>query len=202
MKLHELLNLCRYSELTGLAVKNDTEAVLSFINLGLIALYTRFPLRTEEHIIDLIDGKTIYDLPADFMHITGAFEASGKGVAINLPINEEGNPLSVNTINFSQVQIPLSITGTYVSIVYAAKPPYLTTDDLDREVPVPPQLLQPLLNFVAFKGHGAVRIDGQGQADIYYMRYKRSCDDVEKQGTAIASDDLSMNSRISSRGFP
>ena len=90
MLLSELLNIAKYSELNTLSVKDDIPALVSFVNLGLVDLYGLFSLRSEEHIIELEDGVTIYDLPADFMFITGAYEAPStfsNDNSINLPIN-------------------------------------------------------------------------------------------------------------------
>ena len=205
MKLSEAINICKYSELNTLAVKDNLEAITSFINLGLLELYNIFALKTEEFLIELQDGVTIYDLPDDFMYITGAFEVPDNGEnSKDVPINEEGNPYSINTINFRQVQVPLSMTGSYVSIIYVVKPTYLSaTADLDTELPIPDNMVQPLLNFVAYKAHGAIKLDGQqSEGDVYYMRFKRSCDDLKQRGTAIAADDLSMDTRLSTRGFP
>lgn len=192
------------SELNTLAVKNDNAAIVSFINLGLVELYSIFALRTEEYLIALQDNVTIYDLPADFMYITAAYGEAPTGssnASDLLPINEENNPFSVNTISFSQVQIPLSIDGEYVSILYVPKPVKMVVDDLSVEVPIPDQLIQPLLAFIGYKGHGAIRTDGQGETDIYYMRFKRTCDEIRKLGTGIAADDLDMTNRVQSRGF-
>lgn len=205
MKLSEVVNIAKYSELNTLAVKDNTAAIVSFINLGLVELYGIFSLMTEEYIIDLVDGVTIYDLPSDFMFLTGAYEApplNSPSDMIPLPVNEEGNPLSINTVNFKQVQVPTSVEGAYISIIYVPKPKVMSPDNLEEELPLPEQLLQPLLNFVAFKGHGAIRLDGQGEGDEYYRRFKRSCDDVKLRGIGIASDDLSMVDRTTYRGFP
>lgn len=206
MKLSTVISLSKYSELNTLAIKNDTEAIISFINLGMLALYDVFALRTEEYLIELEDGVSIYDLPSDFMYMTGAYEAPPEGSTMNakpLPINEETNPFSVNTINFSQVQVPLSTTGAYIGIIYVQKPHMFTLADLEEELPIPDQLVQCLLLFVASKAHGSVRLDGQqSEGDVYYARFKRLCDEMKSHGTSIASDDLSMSCRIYSRGFP
>ena len=205
MKISEIVTIAKYSELNTLAVKDNVSAILSFINLGLVELYGQFNLYSEEFLIELQDGVTIYDLPDNFMYMTGAFEAPEEGSTEEsrpLPINEEGNPFSVNTINFKQVQVPLSLTGAYVSIIYTPKPQTFTLVDLEQDIPLPEQLIQPLLNFIAYKGHGAIRVEGQGDSDVYFTRFRRSCDERKTQGIAIASDDLSMASRINSRGFP
>jgi len=205
MNLSRLITIAQNSELNTLAVKSNVPAIVEFVNLGLLELYGRFPIYTEEHLIELVEGVTIYDLPDDFMYMTGAFEAPTSQFAHNsnpLPINEEGNPYSINTINFKQVQIPLTTNGAYISIIYVPKPAVLTSDDLDAEILIPDQLIQPLLNFIAYKGHGAIRVNDQTEGDVYYRRFEQSCSAVERKGIAIASDDLGMDTRIYTRGFP
>ena len=204
MQLKEAIDICKYSELNQLAIKNNDAAIVAFINLGLLELYNIFALRTEEHLIELEDGVTIYDLPDNFMYLTGAFEPPSNGRNSQpVPINEESNPYSVNTINFRQVQVPLSVTGAYISLIYVVKPNTLTASNLAEELPIPDNLIQPLFNFVAYKAHGAIRLDGQqSEGDVYYSRFKRSCDEIKRQGTSIAADDLSMCSRLQTRGFP
>ena len=204
MKLSEVLNISRHSELNTLAVKDNNESLVSFVNLGILELYSQFALDSEEFIIPLRSDRTIYDLPHDFMYLVSAYESYGAGQqgSVNLPVNNENDPNSVNTINFRQVQIANSQDGKYVGVIYVKKPEAFTVDDLDKELPIPDQLVQPLLNFMAFKGHSAVRLDGQGEGDIYYLRFKKSCDDILKQGTSIAADDLNMDTRIHDRGFP
>lgn len=206
MKLNDAIMLSKYSELNTLAIKQDTSAIISFMNLGILELYNIFALRTEEHLIELEEAVTIYDLPSDFMYMTGAFEAPAYGSPLPskpLPINEESNPLSVNTINFNQVQVPLVAKGSYIGIIYVKKPKMFTINDLNEDLPIPDQLVQCLLTFVAAKAHGSIRLDGQqSEGDVYFARFKRMCDEMKNLGTSIASDDLSMASRIYSRGFP
>ncbi len=205
MKISEIVTIAKYSELNNLAVKDNINAIVSFINLGLVELYTHFDLYTEEALIELVEGVTIYDLPDNFMYMTGAFEAPAEGSSEEsrpLPINEEDNPFSINTINFKQVQVPLNTSGAFISILYTPRPKVFTSSDLDEELPLPDQLVQPLLNFIAYKGHGAIKVGEPGNADVYFTRFRRSCDERKAQGVAITPDDLSMATRIGSRGFP
>jgi hypothetical protein len=204
MKLSDIITIAKHSELNTLAVKDNAAAIISFINLGLLELYSQFELYSEEYLVELQDGVTIYDLPENFMFISGAFEepVDASENSRPLPINEEGNPFSINTINFKQIQVPLNLTGAYISVIYIPKPPLFTIADLEEELPLPDQLVQPLLNFIAYKGHGAIRVEGQGDSDVYFTRFRRSCDERKSQGVAIASDDMSMDTRIFTRGFP
>ena len=83
------------------------------------------------------DGKYIYDLNENFMYMTGAYDVDINNRIRMLPINEEANPLSVNTINFRQVQIPSVATGAEIGIIYVPKPEKMTVDNMDAEIPLP-----------------------------------------------------------------
>ena len=201
MTLRELITIAKYSELNTLRIAENDEVVVAFINLGLLELYGLFPLYTEEQILDLEDGKYIYDLNDDFMYMTGAYDVNDAGQVRTLPINEEANPLSVNTINFRQVQIPSVVTGAEIGITYVPKPPKMSQDNQDVEVPLPAALLQPLLNFVAFKAHSGMRADQEGEGGSYERRFLRSIENVRSRGIGIASDDMSMDTKLAQRGF-
>ena len=201
MTLRELITIAKFSELNTLRIAENDEVVVAFINLGLLELYGLFPLYTEEQILDLEDGKYIYDLNDDFMYMTGAYDVNDAGQVRTLPINEEANPLSVNTINFRQVQIPSVVTGAEIGITYVPKPPKMSQDNQDVEVPLPAALLQPLLNFVAFKAHSGMRADQEGEGGSYERRFLRSIENVRSRGIGIASDDMSMDTKLTQRGF-
>lgn len=201
MILRELITIAKFSELNTLRIAENDEVVVAFINLGLLELYGLFPVYTEEQILDLEDGKYIYDLNDDFMYMTGAYDVNDVGQVRVLPINEEANPLSVNTINFRQVQIPSVATGAEIGITYVPKPPKMSQDNQDVEVPLPAALLQPLLNFVAFKAHSGMRADQEGEGNSYERRFLRSIENVRSRGIGIASDDMSMDTKLAQRGF-
>ena len=204
MLLQDIINTAKYSELNGLAVANQTETIVSFINLGLIELYKEFALHTEEHIISLQDNVTIYDLPADFMYLVAAYGEVPKGsdrLSNILPVNVEDDVFSINTISYNQVQVPLAFTGEYVSLIYVRKPVMLTLADLGEEVDIPDQLLTPLLNFVAFKARSAVEPTMEGGDSVYWTRFANSVKRVKELGIGIAPDDYEMKYRISDRGF-
>jgi hypothetical protein len=201
MKLSEAINLAQYGELNSLAVAKNTEAVISFINLALIELYNLFSLRTGETIIRTKPGVYTYQVPADFMYIVSAYTRINEEVK-ELAVNEEKNVNSINMVGYDKVQIPFSDTVNVVSLLYVQRPVQFTIDDLDEEIPLPPQMLQAMFCYVAYKAHGAVRLDGQSEGDIYFLRFKRLVDDLRHRGTPIASDDLSMDDRLRMRGFP
>ena len=63
MRLRSIINNARNRELRQLSSKDKTDEVLvGYINLAMLALYSRFQLRTEEIVLNLKSGKTVYKL--------------------------------------------------------------------------------------------------------------------------------------------
>lgn len=207
MTIAQLIDLAKSGKLRNIKVPNETPSILGYINLGLIELYKRFPLRVEEALVTLKDGKTEYKLDhtdpdvsmpadADFMWIAAVYQEVPKGSPKHysvVPVNEEDNPESVQTVNWNTIQVPVTTTGAYLSIIYVASPRYYTIDELDETVPIPPQMLEPLLEYVAFQAYVAAD-DSDSGYDRYYGRFETSCGRIEQRGM-FNTDDMSMYER-------
>jgi hypothetical protein len=214
MTVDQVIALAKAGELKSMAVKEDIDAMMGYLNMGLIELYKRFPIATEEVILTLgSDGTvdypynmisdTIYEMPSDFMYLIAAYdevpETSGELVA-EIPINEESNPLSVNMISWNRVQIPLTVTGAHLSLIYASSPSFMTAADLGAALPIPVQLVEPLLLYMAYKGHSSIMSTPQNEDAVYLARFETSCERVKQLGI-FTGDDVSMARRIATRGF-
>ena len=203
MTVQELINLSKNGGLKQLAIKDDLETVLGYINLGLIELYKRFPLKVEECIITLLDDTVIYDLPSDCMWLVSAYGevTIGSKSEVNiLNINTEDDLFSINTLSWDKVQIPASVLGNYVSLIYVASPTWLSESDLTEQLSIPPQLLDALLEYVAFKGHASQNGDAQLENNVHYQRFEASCVRIKKEGM-LTPDDMLMPDRIKIKGF-
>lgn len=214
MTVQQVIDIASMGELKNLSVSKDTTDVLSFINLGMIELYKRFPLNVNEVVItlgstgDTVNPYTmindeIYKMPSDFMWIVAAYEEvpeDSEEVVIEVPINEEDNPLSLNTISWNKVQIPITVTGSFISIIYVASPIYYTSLDLEADLELPPQMLEALLHYIGYRGHTSVTGEIQAEHTTHYTRFEASCARIERMGM-FTSDDLSLKGRISTRGF-
>lgn len=204
MTLQDFINTAKYSELNTLNIKDDTSAIITFVNLGIIELYKRFVLKTEEYLVELQEGVTLYDMPSDYMYLIDAYGEVPENATYNslsLPINEENNDLSINTINYNQIQIPLTVNGAYVSLIYASKPPIFTDSDLSAELPIPDQLITPLLDYIGYRGHAGIDSNMQEEGNVYYLRFEKSCDKVKELGVGIAPDDIEMPNRLFKKGY-
>lgn len=218
MTIGQVIKLAQNGKLKDLAVAKDVDSVLGYINLGLIELYKRFPLKVEEYIITLVDGKTIYDMPDNYMWIVSAYQEVPELVDMPydpIPVNVEDNPASLNTIGFNQVQIPVTTTGAYISVIYVSAPPFIEYDSVNDKytyidtagstvgivnVPVPPQMIEALLEYTAYEANNTFDENGKLVGDSYYQKFENSCVKIEHRGM-ISSDDLDMAAR-DMKGMP
>ena len=203
MTVRQVIDLAKASELTGLPAASKDETVLGFINLGVLELYKRFTLSVEEWIIALEDGQSYYTAPEDFMWIIAAYGEVGMDSVqeVNvLPVNEEDNPLSINTVGWNKVQVPLSVTGAYVSIIYAATPEVYSVTDMDKTVNIPPQMVEALLAYIGWRANSTIDTGIQTEDTVWYNRFESSCSRLEVKGF-INANDVVMNNRLNMRGF-
>jgi hypothetical protein len=218
LTVQEVIDLAVAGELRqlGPSIKSDNDVLVGFINLGLIELYKRFQLRTEEAMITLQDGKTIYSLDGtdpdvtlsggDVMTIVAAF-GDGSDPSdystddLKLPLNVEMNAYSINTIGYNQVQIPLITQSAMISLIYVAFPAKASSAALDAELDIPDQFVEPLLHYMGYRGHGSMDGEVQAENNTHYMRFEAACDRIRELGVSVATDDLNMDSRVYDRGF-
>ena len=204
MTVQEVISLSKNGELNNLSVKNKSEAILGYLNLGVLELYKRFPLKVEEYVIELVDGVTIYDMPEDFMWIVSAYQEVDELDQVNwvdpIPINKEDDPLSLNTVGWRQVQIPTVTTGGFISVIYVAKPTWFTEADMAEDVEIPPQMLDMLLDYMAYRGHSMTNGGVQEKDSVHYQRFEAGYRKILGMGM-FNMDDMNMDSRVEDKGF-
>ena len=209
MTIQEAIDMAKRGKLKNSNIVNNDAAILDTLNLGLVELYKRFPLRVDEAIITLRDGKTEYKMDgtdvdvsmpdnSQFMWIVAAYQEVTDEVEVNkvltvqIPVNEEENPLSIQTVAWNTIQIPTVNDGAYVSLIYTAAPDLLTASDLTVALPLPPQMLEPLMEYMCYQANST--LDAEVDTDKYYQRFEASCSRIELRGMTT-SDDLDMSDR-------
>lgn len=201
MTVRQIIDLAKSSELNGTVLANKDDVILGFINLGVLELHKRFQLKLEEYIIELVDGQDVYTMPSDYMWIVAAYgeiDIRSTETVNVLPVNEEDNPLSINTIGWNKLQVPVSIEGAYVSIIYVASPTVYTLTD--ETVDLPPQMIEALLAYIGYRANAAIDSGVQTEDSVWYQRFEHMCDKLREYGM-VNSDDMFMNKRITTRGF-
>lgn len=204
MIVQDIINAARYSEVGNTAIKDNTDAILTFMNLGLLELHKRFPLRVEQTVLTLSNTTTTFNLPSTFMYPLAAYGEDKDGnidMEHVLPINDESNPESIFFSTFKQVQVPDTLDGSSAVIVFAAKPDRYTADDLNIELDLPETLIEPLLHYIGYKAQLGIRGDAQAENNAHWLRFDRSCKQAQDLGVAYPMDSWKMATRIYDRGF-
>jgi hypothetical protein len=204
MLVSQIIDLAASSELRNLAVRTDTAAVIGFINLGMLELHKRFTLRSEEAIITMRDGKSLYSLdgtdpdvaitnPADFIVIVECSDEAGDV----LTVNDESNALGIMTPSYNTVEIINVTDGARLSVIYRSSVAFITsrTDN----VILPPQLLESLLNYIGYRGNSTITADARAENNTHYMRFEHSCQRVLDNGL-ITVDDM-RSYKFEEKGF-
>lgn len=216
MTANEVVTLAKAGVLRQLStsIKDNTDVLIGFINLGMTEIYKRFVLKTDEALVTLQDGKTIYTLDgtdadveinSNFMYLIAAYgdnnEDDYSSDDLVLPINSEDDLYSINMISYNQVQIPLITEGAYVSLIFAAKPTKVTALTLDDELDMPDQFVKPLLEYIGYEAHAGMNDNVNLESNVHYQRFEAACNIIKEYGVGIAPDDISMGSRLDKRGF-
>jgi len=193
MTIQDVINDVAQGELKQLAVKDDSAAVISYINLGLIELYKRFTLKTSEIIIPLIASQTMYTMPDDYQSILEVLDENGDWYSIN----DEDDALSILTPSYNTLQVPNPQDGAAISVIYTALPVRILA--VTETLPLPLSLLDALYNYIGYRGHGSVNGDLKTENNSHYMRFEANCKKAKDLGV-ITSDDV-VNTKLVDRGF-
>lgn len=203
---------------------NNVESIINHINIGLVNLYTRFNLHMGEIQIQqyahiqryklnkayaqsnaesAISAKYLIDTDDEpfndnVLVVTNVYDELG----CELPLNDSAYENSVYTPSYNVIQVPCPDDENAMTVIYRAGPDLLEVDgcNLEQDVPVPIQLLEALLYFVAYR-FKATRPDVESIAESnnYFMRYKEVCDVTSMQGLYNAP--FKTNSKLEERGF-
>lgn len=193
-----IIDAAKKGELQNLAVSEDTETIIGYINLGLIELYKRFPVQLKEDMISLEDNTYLYSMPADFMwlvSVTEQVDINGELVTVDVSINNRHDERSIFIVNWNTVKVPLIVDRSDLSFTYVVTPPTYTIADLTNEVAIPIQMVEALLHYVGYRGHTAQSGEVQAENSTHYTRFNASCARLEASG-AFSDDDMDMQYRI------
>jgi len=199
MTLNDVVTQLKYGELRSVASRNDMDAIVSYVNLALIALYSRFSLKVSEQLIPMQDNITEYLLNEDAMTIRAIYDENGDEFALD----DETSLFSIMQVDFETIQVPNPSTGATLSVIYLPAPTTLTYIDetsLTSRVPIPPQLLEPLLHYVGYRAHGSMNGDIKAENNTHYMRYEASCKRIDDLGVvrkAVVPAHVSQQESIS-----
>jgi len=238
MKLSEVFSQLAYGELVQLGVINETgDSILpskygqmvAHINLGLSALYKRFPLKESRVVIRLQKGKVTYLLNSEedtlfientdspeFIDDIHKIERVYTSAGVEFPLNDESSEYSCFTPSMTTLRVPYAVVNTSVdvhkdfitdniTIVYRAAHPKIIYKDTgfkpkDIEIELPSSHLEPLLLYVASRINNPIGMTNEFHAgNSYYAKYEKACQDLEIQNIRV--DQGKQNNRLRANGW-
>lgn len=225
MTLQEIFDQLAYGELSQLSIGGGeagqiTEAsygkLIAHINLGLTALYKRFPLKEDRVLIPLVMDQLQYPTTL----IAPALLKIEKVLTLDdfeLALNDESDRYSVFTPSASMLRVPADIVNqvvglpdqyktTGLTVVYRANHPKIVQGlgyfDPNRvKVQLPESHLEPLLLYVASRVHTPMGV-GQFEGQIgnnYSGKYEAACQGIELANLKV--DQGSQSTKLRDNGW-
>ena len=204
MLVSEIISQARSGELNNLSEEAyDDSKVINYINLALVELYKRFTLESGEALVTMRTGKTIYKLDGTdsdvsmpdgrYSYILNIYDEDGK----EIKLNDDTNPLSIFTVSYNAIQVPVVKEGEMLSVIYSMDP--TTIVSTADEVPLPTTLIEALLHYIGYRAHGAMDGNVDRENNTHYRRFEASCARAEALGV-VMMDNLNSIS-VADKGF-
>lgn len=226
MTVADVIEDARYGELAQLGVikRLDTVStkeaaerqILTYINLGLIELYKRFNMRTEQTVVTMQEDVLLYTLTTAniydestnpngyldtilsvFNSVVGIYDEAGDKVTLNA----ESDIMSVNTPSYNVLQIPNPSTDGVLFVLYSAAPDKLmwNADLSSVDVLIPPVMLEALLYYMGYRAHASNKGSIDAENNTHYMRFNASCANLKKLG--LVNEDPLVGVNVQNKGY-
>ena len=225
MLLSQIIDSVKYGELNNVYTDEKLPQIISFINLGLIQIYSKLPVVEKQVTIQEYPQISLYKLSSayarhnhlsplkhkyildtpdnpftdDVLFITCICDEHG----FTIPLNDDNHRHSVFIASHDTIQIPNANENEAIFVIYRAKPRYINpqTKDLNQEVELPDYLLEALTSFIGFKAHQSIGgQEGQGTAQALYQRFTELMNQAMTDN--IAGDNvMPTNIKLKMRGF-
>ncbi len=201
----ELSQLC-IGDADGIGIQAcDYAKILPHINLGLLELYKRFPLRAQEVIIQQYDQIQLYELNSKYaVSNTESLEPikyimdseyqpfKDNVLKIEKVFNEQGEELYLNDFDqywsyqiqsYNTIQVPYPEKENAFVVTYRAGPDKIELTGLNpsiQEVPVPPAMLDALLYFIGSRVYSNMNSDNNAEGNNYMQKFELACKKIEE----------------------
>ncbi len=219
----ELSNLAIGSEGSGEIQEDQHRKIIGYVNEALLRLHSRFVLRENDLIIETQEHITNYRFTKAYaksnlsppagtvqyiMDQGDPFEEDlikilnvhSIGRAM-LPLNDVELPYSLFTPQPNLLQVPRPVQGQPLFIVYQARHPIITADDLEYDIDVPYVLEGALTSYVASLVFSHMNGQENSAKSLEYMsRYEMICDEIEEKDL-VNSSVVSTQTKFDKRGF-
>ena len=191
---------------TAVQIINQNKFI-NYINLANLALHKRFHLVKRTYEMDNPLAEEEFALPSDFLVPIHAYYTSDYE---EVPIKDESVKLVSDVDEHVSILInePFKaiITGTdsespkraQILLKYAAAPKKAKSTYADLKISE--VYTEALINYSAYKAHGAISGDMKDENNTYYMRYEASCKELINSGM-WGNNDIEVNTKLEDNGF-
>jgi hypothetical protein len=235
MKLSEIFSQLTYGELSQLSLGGgevgqispaNYPAVVAHVNMALIALYTRFPLKEGNLSFALENGRTVYPLDTnedtrftgteEFLDDLIKVEKVTTDKDVTLALNDEAETYSCFTPSAGVLRVPYDIASKVsglpaelltdaIKVIYRASHPMIKVtgagfNPARVNIELPYSHLEALLMYVASRVNNPVGMTNEFHAgNSYYAKYEKACQLLETKNVQV--DQGSQNTRLSRGGW-
>jgi hypothetical protein len=220
----ELSNLSLSVDGTGTIAEEHQEKVIIHANEGLLRLYSRFVLSEKDVIVEMVEGITNYHLTKRFAETNWNPEETSypyikdlgrepfledvirilevyDSLNCKLPLNDSERCDSLFTPQAKVLQVPHVKPGVALSVLYQAKHPPLSHENLEDEVDLPDVLHGALTAFIASKIFGNMNTqETTAKSQEFYIYYENICADAEEHDL-VSTSISTTNTRFQRRGW-
>ncbi len=207
MRLQDLFDILKNTELKQIIIGEDDQKVLDLLNMALIEVYGKFNILQEEQIIIIEKGITRYRLQDNSQRVLQVLVRNvkkdpllGCDQFVEVPINDINCDMSVFTPQPYVLYIPNPDVGKTYSVMQTVIPPLVTKDNITKvDLLIPPQFIEPIMNYAAYRGYKSMNGDEQSEIGSHYRAYMQSCNEVYKKGMINYS--MLTNTKLTERGY-
>ena len=194
MKVQELIDLAKV-RLQNLQVSNNTDVLISFINLGMNELYRKFNLSIKSETINVSTDLALYELRnEDVEMLLAIYDKFGRELRQSDVLDSMDYDYKV--VNYRSFLLRKPFEG-YLYAVYKASPVKLV--DVNDTVDLPESMVNALLTYIAYMANNTINRDNQQEAANQYQIFRDLCTELDMQGFKIPLNTEKV--AVQARGF-
>ena len=188
---------------SALQLTNQAKFV-NYVNLANLAVHKRFNLLKKNFELDNPTDGEEYTLPSTFLAPIHAYYTADSD-PVTIRDSYVNLVSSVDTAVSILIPEPFkavikgtdSETRSQIILQYAAAPTKVTLAGHNLEISE--VYTEPLLNYAAYRAHGAISGDMKDENNTHYLRYEASCKQIVTSG--LSNNEIEYNSKLEDNGF-
>jgi len=198
MLASEIIQYAKHGELRQLSVKDDDQAIISYINLGIIALYKKFKLSIKTEIIKTVPDVKVYQLRSnDISQVLTVYNSKGEQLVDKKIISD--NDYDITQINYNTFLLTKP-KDEELMFLYKAVPKLV--NEVTDEIDIPYDMLEALLNYIAYKAYSTIglnNVESISNSTAYLNKFEKSCYELTQLGYEI--DLFHLSHSVQMKGF-